>query len=49
LKNKERKKEKEKKGRNDPRPFFPGQARPVGCAVLGFFWLLCAIKSCWKG
>jgi hypothetical protein len=40
---------KKKKKEIQPRAFFPGQPCPVDCAALGFFWLLDAIKGCFKG
>jgi hypothetical protein len=47
---KERKREKERKGRNYQGAFFfPRETHPIGCAVPGFSQLLGAIKSCFKG
>jgi hypothetical protein len=45
-------KEKEKKKKGETaQGFFPraGQTHPAGYAALGFFWVLGAIKSCFKG
>jgi hypothetical protein len=38
--------ERRKKKEEQSGAFFPGQTCHVGCAVLGFFWLLGSIKGC---
>jgi hypothetical protein len=43
-----KKKKKERKTAKGPY-FSLGQTRPIGCAVPGFFWMLGAFKSCFKG
>jgi hypothetical protein len=47
---KERKKEREKERKGEmARELFPGQICHIGCATLGFFQMLGAIKSCFDG
>jgi hypothetical protein len=48
-KKEEKKKNYRKRRERWPRGFFPGQTSPIGCAMLGFSWLVGAIKSCFKG
>jgi hypothetical protein len=40
---------RKKRGRNGQGAFFPGHTCPVGCAMLGFYPLISAIKGCFKG
>jgi hypothetical protein len=45
-----KKERKRRKGRNGKGCFFPpGLTCPIVCIMLGLFWLLGEIKSCFKG